>query len=114
EPDGDLLRWHPHLRPRLGDRHLGHRDRWPLDRMGARRPAQLPRPRHAGAVMTPRDLIASYITLAGSGFTEPPRFTFRERCEAASAAGFAGIGIHVNDLAVLTPADVEQILADTG
>jgi sugar phosphate isomerase/epimerase len=64
--------------------------------------------------VTEPDLVASYITLAGSGFTEPPRYTFRERCEAASDAGFTGIGIHVTDLAVLTPLDVEQILADTG
>ncbi|GAS99485.1 xylose isomerase domain protein TIM barrel [Mycolicibacterium canariasense] len=64
--------------------------------------------------MTEPGLVASYITLAGSGFTEPPRYTFRERCEAASAAGFTGIGIHVTDLDVLTPLDVEQILADTG
>jgi hypothetical protein len=34
--------------------------------------------------VTDPDLVASYITLAGSGFTEPPRYTFRERCEAAA------------------------------
>jgi sugar phosphate isomerase/epimerase len=60
---------------------------------------------------TPK-LTASYITLAGAGFTEPPRFTFRQRCEAASAAGFAGIGIHLNDLKTLNTADVADILSD--
>ena len=49
---------------------------------------------------TPK-LTASYVTLAGAGFAEPPRFTFRQRCEAASAAGFARIGIHLNDLKTL-------------
>ena len=55
---------------------------------------------------------ASYVTLAGAGFTEPPRFTFRQRCEAASAAGFARIGIHLNDLTTLKPTDVADILSD--
>jgi sugar phosphate isomerase/epimerase len=50
--------------------------------------------------------------LAGAGFTQPPRFTFRQRCEAASAAGFARIGIHLNDLETLTPIDVADILSD--
>ena len=54
---------------------------------------------------------ASYVTLAGAGFTEPPRFTFRQRCEAASAAGFAQIGIHLNDLTTLKPTDVADILS---
>jgi sugar phosphate isomerase/epimerase len=64
--------------------------------------------------MSTPTLTASYITLAGAGFTEPPRFTFRERCEAASAAGFARIGIHLDDLNTLTAADVADILADNG
>ena len=51
---------------------------------------------------TPK-LTASYVTLAGAGFAEPPRFTFRQRCEAASAAGFARIGVHLNDLKTLEP-----------
>ena len=34
-----------------------------------------------------------------AGFGEPPRHPFRQRCEAAAAAGFAGIGLHVDDLA---------------
>ena len=60
---------------------------------------------------TPK-ITASYITLAGAGFSEPPRFTFRQRCEAASAAGFARIGIHLNDLTTLTAADVADILSE--
>ena len=60
---------------------------------------------------TPK-LTASYVTLAGAGFTEPPRFTFRQRCEAASAAGFARIGIHLNDLKTLESTDVADILSD--
>jgi sugar phosphate isomerase/epimerase len=60
---------------------------------------------------TPR-LTASCVTLAGAGFAEPPRFTFRQRCEAASAAGFAQIGIHLNDLKTLKTADVADILSD--
>src|SRR6478609_2800295 len=43
-------------------------------------------------------LVASFYTLAGAGFTEPPRNSFIERCEAAAAAGFTGIGLHVDDL----------------
>lgn len=64
--------------------------------------------------MSAPTLTASYITLAGAGFTEPPRFTFRERCEAASAAGFARIGIHLNDLNTLAATDVAEILSDNG
>jgi sugar phosphate isomerase/epimerase len=60
---------------------------------------------------TPK-LTASYITLAGAGFTQPPRFTFRQRCEAASAAGFARIGIHLNDLKILESTDIAEILSD--
>jgi sugar phosphate isomerase/epimerase len=57
-------------------------------------------------------LTASYVTLAGAGFTEPARFTFRQRCEAASAAGFPRIGIHLNDLEILKATDVADILSD--
>jgi sugar phosphate isomerase/epimerase len=45
------------------------------------------------------DLVASFFTLAGAGFGQPPRNTFVQRCEAAAAAGFAGIGLHTDDLA---------------
>ena len=44
------------------------------------------------------ELVASFFTLSGGGFTEPPRNTFIERCEAAAAAGFSGIGLHADDL----------------
>lgn len=43
--------------------------------------------------------MASFFTLSGAGFGEPPRNSFVERCEAAAAAGFAGIGLHADDLA---------------
>ena len=43
-------------------------------------------------------LVASFFTLSGAGFVEPPRNSFIERCEAAAAAGFTGIGLHVDDL----------------
>lgn len=44
------------------------------------------------------DLVASFFTLSGAGFAEPPRNTFVQRCEAAAAAGFTGIGLHADDL----------------
>jgi sugar phosphate isomerase/epimerase len=49
-----------------------------------------PRPAH--------DLVASFFTLSGAGFAEPPRHRFVERCEAAAAAGFIGVGLHADDL----------------
>jgi len=60
------------------------------------------------------DLTASYITLSGAGFSETPRNSFRARCEAASQAGFSGIGIHIDDLATLDARDVRNILDNTG
>jgi sugar phosphate isomerase/epimerase len=45
------------------------------------------------------ELVASFFTLGGAGFGQPPRHPFGERCEAAAAAGFAGIGLHTDDLA---------------
>ena len=44
------------------------------------------------------DLVASFFTLSGAGFGEPPRNSFVTRCEAAAAAGFTGIGLHAGDL----------------
>ncbi|MET0865369.1 MAG: TIM barrel protein [Nakamurella sp.] len=44
------------------------------------------------------DLVASFFTLSGAGFVDPPRNTFIERCEAAAGAGFSGIGLHAADL----------------
>jgi sugar phosphate isomerase/epimerase len=43
-------------------------------------------------------LVASFFTLSGAGFADPPRNSFIERCEAAAAAGFTGIGLHFEDL----------------
>lgn len=48
---------------------------------------------------TPPQLVASFFTLSGAGFAEPPRNSFVPRCEAAAAAGFTGIGLHADDLA---------------
>jgi sugar phosphate isomerase/epimerase len=45
------------------------------------------------------DLVASFFTLSGAGFGEAPRHGFERRCEAAAAAGFSGVGLHVDDLA---------------
>ncbi|WP_167761655.1 TIM barrel protein [Blastococcus sp. CT_GayMR19] len=45
------------------------------------------------------ELVASFFTLSGAGFGEPPRHGFERRCEAAAAAGFSGLGLHVDDLA---------------
>jgi len=50
------------------------------------------------AQQEPTQLVASFFTLSGGGFAEPPRNTFIERCEAAAAAGFSGIGLHADDL----------------
>ena len=66
-----------------------------------------------------RDIVASFFTLAGSGFTEPPRHGFVERCRAAADAGFTGIGLHAADLprtvaGGLDAAGMRAVLADTG
>ena len=76
------------------------------------RPHRRAAPTESGQNLSIQKLTASYVTLAGAGFTEPPRFTFRQRCEAASAAGFARIGIHLNDLETLDATDVADILSD--
>lgn len=44
------------------------------------------------------ELVASFFTLTGAGFGEEPRYSFAERCRAAAAAGFSGIGLHADDL----------------
>ncbi|GAA2455124.1 sugar phosphate isomerase/epimerase [Actinomadura vinacea] len=46
--------------------------------------------------MTPA-LTASFVTLSGAGFAQPARVPFAERCRAAAAAGFTGIGLHADD-----------------
>ena len=65
------------------------------------------------------ELVASFFTLTGAGFGEEPRYTFVERCRAAAAAGFTGIGLHADDLprtvaAGLDVAGMRAVLADTG
>ncbi len=65
------------------------------------------------------ELVASFFTLTGGGFVDPPRNGFVERCRAAAGAGFAGIGMHAADLprTVGSGLDVEgmrAVLADTG
>ncbi|QRP47896.1 sugar phosphate isomerase/epimerase [Amycolatopsis sp. FDAARGOS 1241] len=50
-------------------------------------------------------LVASHVTLSGSGFTEPARFSLADRCAAAAAAGFTGIGLHTNDLSPTSSVD---------
>ena len=52
-------------------------------------------------------LVASFFTLSGASFVEPPRNSFIERCEAAAAAGFSGIGLHCDDLARTIAAGVD-------
>ncbi|WP_115787635.1 sugar phosphate isomerase/epimerase family protein [Arthrobacter silvisoli] len=42
--------------------------------------------------------VASFFTLSGSGFGQPPRHTFTDRVQAAADAGYAGIGLHLNEL----------------
>jgi sugar phosphate isomerase/epimerase len=58
-------------------------------------------------------LVASFFTLSGAGFVEPPRNSFVERCEAAAAAGFTGIGMHVDDLprTIAAGVDVSEMRA---
>lgn len=65
------------------------------------------------------ELVASFFTLTGSGFGEPPRHSFADRCRAAAAAGFAGIGLHVDDVprtlaAGSTLSDLRNMLTDNG
>lgn len=42
--------------------------------------------------------VASFFTLSGAGFGEPPRHSFAERVQAAADAGYDGIGIHLREL----------------
>jgi sugar phosphate isomerase/epimerase len=65
------------------------------------------------------ELVASFFTLSGAGFGEAPRHAFPQRCEAAAAAGFAGIGLHVDDLdrtrrSGLDDAGMRAVLSGTG
>ncbi len=65
------------------------------------------------------ELVASFFTLSGAGFGEPPRHAFEQRCEAAAAAGFTGIGLQIDDLARtaasgLDAAQMRAVLSGTG
>ena len=65
------------------------------------------------------ELVASFFTLTGAGFGEEPRYSFPERCRAAAAAGFSGIGLHADDLpravaSGLGAAGMRAALAETG
>jgi sugar phosphate isomerase/epimerase len=65
------------------------------------------------------ELVASFFTLTGAGFGAEPRHSFAERCRAAAAAGFTGIGLHADDLprtiaSGLDIAGMQAVLAETG
>lgn len=65
------------------------------------------------------ELVASFFTLTGSGFGQEPRHPFPVRCRAAAAAGFSGIGLHVDDLPRTIAAGIDidrmrEILTETG
>jgi Flavodoxin len=58
-------------------------------------------------------------SLTGAGFREEPRHSFSERCRAAAAAGFTGIGLHADDLlrtvaSGINVVGMQGVLADTG
>lgn len=69
-----------------------------------------------------KELLAAYWTLAGDVYpgapTEISPFTLRERAEAASRAGWKGVGLILDDLEYNVQqyglSGVKQILADTG
>lgn len=61
-----------------------------------------------------REFVASFFTLTGNGFGEPPRHDFTARCRAAADAGFAGIGVHVDDADRVGLPQMRAVLADTG
>jgi sugar phosphate isomerase/epimerase len=63
------------------------------------------------------DFIASSYTLSGSPVFEPPRFSFAERVAAAAKAGFAGIGLAIEDYAAcrergMSDREMRKILDD--
>lgn len=65
------------------------------------------------------ELVASHFTLTGAGFGETPRNDFAARCQAASDAGFTGIGLHADDVvrtveSGLDFAGMRAVLFDTG
>jgi sugar phosphate isomerase/epimerase len=65
------------------------------------------------------DLIASAYTLSGAPVFDAPRFSFVERVAAAAKAGFAGIGLAIEDYAACrergtSDAELRRILGDHG
>src|SRR3712207_4804149 len=79
---------------------LGRPSRHPTSAERARTPGSWSRPSPTVADAAGGfELVASFFTLTGAGFGEEPRYAFAERCRAAAAAGFTGIGVHVDDLA---------------
>jgi sugar phosphate isomerase/epimerase len=54
------------------------------------------------------ELTASFVTLSGAGFAQPARIPFTERCRAAAAAGFTGIGLHTDDYARMRDSGVDN------
>ena len=80
---------------------------------------RVPLHRAEGRSLGRNDLIASYYTLSGAPVGHPARFSFEERVAAAAAAGFAAIGLTVEDYGAcrdrgLSSADLRRILADYG
>lgn len=64
-------------------------------------------------------VIASYYTLSGAPVGHPARFSFEARVAAAAAAGFAGIGLALEDYLAcrargLSPAMLREIVGDAG
>ncbi|MEV7649126.1 TIM barrel protein [Arthrobacter sp. NPDC089319] len=53
---------------------------------------------HPRAATNSFDLTASFVSLSGAGFGQPARHSLPDRVKAAAAAGFRGIGLHVEDL----------------
>jgi sugar phosphate isomerase/epimerase len=53
-------------------------------------------------------LTASYYTLSGAPVGQPSRFSFTERVAAAAEAGFAGMGMFVDDYASMRAAGVSD------
>jgi sugar phosphate isomerase/epimerase len=65
------------------------------------------------------ELIASAYTISGAPVFEPPRFSFAQRAAAAAKAGFAGIGVAIEDYATcrengLSDREMRIILDDQG
>jgi sugar phosphate isomerase/epimerase len=52
----------------------------------------------AGSDADAGSYVASFFTLSGSGFGQPPRHPFSDRVRAAAVAGYDGIGLHLSEL----------------